>query len=127
VNVRELEQQLGRRFARLATNAVVARPALWGAFRWLTRAQFDRLAPSWDGRRRPEAFAALERALAASPPDAPDPVASLGAARRDARPLDVEHDAAAAASNATTAMSAVSLRTRVILAPPPRCRSTAEP
>ncbi|HET7808640.1 MAG TPA: class I SAM-dependent methyltransferase [Gaiellaceae bacterium] len=61
----DLEQNLGRRFARLATNAVVARPRLWGAFRPLMRRQFDRLAPEWQARRRPEAFAALEEALAA--------------------------------------------------------------
>jgi SAM-dependent methyltransferase len=63
----ELEGWLGRRFARLTTNAVVARPRLWRAFRWLTRAQFDRLAPVWDSMRRPEAFAALEQALDALP------------------------------------------------------------
>ena len=59
----DLERSLGRRVARMTTNAVVARPRLWGALRWLTRAQFDRLAPVWDSMRRPEAFAALERAL----------------------------------------------------------------
>jgi SAM-dependent methyltransferase len=63
----ELEAWLGRRFARLTTNAIVARPRLWLAFRWLTRAQFDRLAPVWDSMRRPEAFAALERVLEALP------------------------------------------------------------
>ena len=59
----DVERSLGRRVARMTTNAVVARPRLWGALRWLTRAQFDRLAPVWDSMRRPEAFAALERAL----------------------------------------------------------------
>ena len=44
----DLERSLGRRVARMTTNAVVARPRLWGALRWLTRAQFDRLAPVWD-------------------------------------------------------------------------------
>jgi SAM-dependent methyltransferase len=63
----ELEASLGRRLARLTTNAVVGRPKLWRAFRWLTRAQFERLAPVWDSMRRPEAFAALERALEALP------------------------------------------------------------
>jgi SAM-dependent methyltransferase len=77
VNVRALEQQLGRRLARVTTNAVVARPALWRVFRWLTRAQFDRLAPRWDELRRPEAFAALEQALAAVP-EAPPRVLDLG-------------------------------------------------
>ena len=61
----DLERDLGRRFARVATNAVVARPRLWGAFRWLLRRQFDRLAPEWHAMRRPEAFAALEEALGA--------------------------------------------------------------
>ena len=66
-----LERSLGRRFARLTTNAVVARPRLWGGFRWLTRRQFDRLAPEWQALRRPEAFAVLDEALAAiSPPPA---------------------------------------------------------
>jgi SAM-dependent methyltransferase len=73
----ELEASLGRRFARLTTNAVVARPRLWRAFRWLTRAQFSRLAPVWDSMRRPEAFAALERALDALP-KAPKRVLDLG-------------------------------------------------
>ena len=63
----DLERRFGRRFARVTTKAVVARPALWRVFRRLTRAQFDRLAPSWDSLRRPEAFAALELALEALP------------------------------------------------------------
>ncbi|HKG43081.1 MAG TPA: class I SAM-dependent methyltransferase [Gaiellaceae bacterium] len=61
----DLERPLGRRFARLATTAVVARPRAWRGFRWLMRWQFDRLAPTWSELRRPEAFAALEEALAA--------------------------------------------------------------
>jgi malonyl-CoA O-methyltransferase len=67
VTVVDLERRLGRRLARVTTNAVVARPGLWRAFRWLTRAQFDRLAPSWDAMRRPGAFAPLEQALDALP------------------------------------------------------------
>jgi SAM-dependent methyltransferase len=73
----DLERSLGRRVARMTTNAVVARPRLWGALRWLTRAQFDRLAPVWDSMRRPEAFAALERALETLPA-APKRVLDLG-------------------------------------------------
>ncbi|HEY2219489.1 MAG TPA: class I SAM-dependent methyltransferase [Gaiellaceae bacterium] len=73
----DLEAWLGRRFARVTTNAVVARPRLWRGFRWLTRAQFDRLAPVWDSMRRPEAFAALDRALDALPA-APKRVLDLG-------------------------------------------------
>jgi ubiquinone/menaquinone biosynthesis C-methylase UbiE len=55
--------ELGRKFARFTTNQVVRRPRLWPAFRWLTRRQFDRLAPVWDEMRSPEAFAPLEVAL----------------------------------------------------------------
>jgi SAM-dependent methyltransferase len=58
-------EQLGRRFARFTTTQVVRRPRLWPLFRWLTRAQFNRIAPAWDQRRSPEAFAALEAALRA--------------------------------------------------------------
>jgi SAM-dependent methyltransferase len=54
---------VGQRFARLVTNAVVASPELWRVFRGLTRRQFDAMAPTWDARRSPEAFAALEAAL----------------------------------------------------------------
>jgi SAM-dependent methyltransferase len=71
VSLAGLERNFGRRFARLTTNAVVARPWLWGGFRWLMRRQFDRLAPEWQALRRPEAFAALDEALAAiAPPPA---------------------------------------------------------
>jgi SAM-dependent methyltransferase len=61
--VNERLEDLGRRFARLATRAVVARPGLWRVFRGPLRMQFDRLAPVWDGRRGPEALAPLEAAL----------------------------------------------------------------
>jgi ubiquinone/menaquinone biosynthesis C-methylase UbiE len=67
VSLRDLEQRLGRRFARVATNAVVARPALWRAFRGPIRRQFDRLAPRWDSLRSEDAFAPLEQALNAIP------------------------------------------------------------
>jgi SAM-dependent methyltransferase len=53
----------GRRFARLTTRAVVARPRLWRLFRPLTRFQFQRLAPVWDRRRGPESLPALLAAL----------------------------------------------------------------
>ena len=72
----ELEQRFGRRFARVTTNAVVARPRLWRVFRWLTRTQFDRLAPNWNDMRRPDAFAPLERAL--EEVDGPQRVLDLG-------------------------------------------------
>lgn len=58
-----LVEAVGRRFARLATRAVVARPGLWRLFRGPLRAQFDRLAPVWHGRLGPEALAALSAAL----------------------------------------------------------------
>ena len=54
---------LGRRFARLATRAVVAQPGLWRLFRRPLRAQFDSLAPAWDARRTSESLASLEAAL----------------------------------------------------------------
>jgi SAM-dependent methyltransferase len=59
----ELTERLGRRFARLTTNAVVRRPKLWRFFRGPIRLQFDRLAPVWDAMRRPGSLDAFERAL----------------------------------------------------------------
>jgi SAM-dependent methyltransferase len=64
---REWEQRLGRRFARVATNAVVARPGLWRAFRGPMRGQFDRLASRWNSIRSEEAFAPLRQAVDAIP------------------------------------------------------------
>ena len=58
-----LSVSLGRRFARLATNAVVRRAGLWRLFRSPLRRQFDRLAPRWDEIRTPDHLAAFERAL----------------------------------------------------------------
>lgn len=58
-----LLETAGKRFARLATRAVVARPRLWKLFRGPLRSQFDRLAPSWHARLGPEALAALALAL----------------------------------------------------------------
>jgi malonyl-CoA O-methyltransferase len=51
------------RFARVATRLSVARPGLWRLLRRPVRAQFDRLAPSWEGRRGPEMLVALGAAL----------------------------------------------------------------
>ena len=53
----------GRRFARVTTRAVVARPAVWPLFRPLLRKQFETLAPVWDVRRGPEALAPLDASL----------------------------------------------------------------
>jgi SAM-dependent methyltransferase len=61
--VNELLERAGRRFARLATRAVVRRPSLWRLFRGPLRVQFDRLARDWEGRRGPEALAPLAAAL----------------------------------------------------------------
>ena len=61
--MRELLGTAGRRFARLATRAVVARPTLWQLFRRPLRAQFDWMAPAWEHRRGPEALIPLEAAL----------------------------------------------------------------
>jgi SAM-dependent methyltransferase len=77
VNVRDLERRLGRKFARLATNAVVRRPALWRAFRGPIRRQFDRLAPRWDAMRSEDAFATLTQAVDAIP-EPPARVLDLG-------------------------------------------------
>ena len=60
----EWQEMLGRRFARFATRAVVARPRLWRIFRRPVHLQFTRLAPVWDRRRDPVALAPLEAALA---------------------------------------------------------------
>ena len=58
-----LESSLGRRFARLATNAVVRRPRVWRLFRGPLRRQFDRLASQWDEIIQPDHLAAFKRAL----------------------------------------------------------------
>jgi SAM-dependent methyltransferase len=65
MTLRDLDVQLGRKFARLVTNAVVSRPGLWRAFRGPIRRQFDRLAPRWDAMRSEDAFAPLNEALEA--------------------------------------------------------------
>jgi SAM-dependent methyltransferase len=54
---------LGRRFARLATDAVVRRPALWRLFRGPLRRQFDQLAPQWDTIRSAGHLDPVEAAL----------------------------------------------------------------
>jgi ubiquinone/menaquinone biosynthesis C-methylase UbiE len=59
----QLEQKLGRRFARLATNAAVRWPRLWRPLGKLMRLQFDRLAPRWDTMRGPDHLGSFELAL----------------------------------------------------------------
>lgn len=60
--------ELGRRFARLATNAVVRNPRSWRLFRGLLRRQFQNLAPGWDELRGSDHLAPFERALGAVQP-----------------------------------------------------------
>jgi ubiquinone/menaquinone biosynthesis C-methylase UbiE len=55
---------IGRRFARIATDAAVRSPFLWRLFRPLVRRQFDALAPVWDSMRLEDTFAPYEAALA---------------------------------------------------------------
>jgi ubiquinone/menaquinone biosynthesis C-methylase UbiE len=70
-------QELGRKFARVATNAVVRNPRLWRIFRPLVRKQFDAIAGSWDTMRDPAHLAPYEAALAAVDP-APSKALDLG-------------------------------------------------
>jgi ubiquinone/menaquinone biosynthesis C-methylase UbiE len=56
--------ELGKRFARFATEVVVARPRLWRLFRGPLRKQFDLIAAGWDEGRSPEHGAVVEAALA---------------------------------------------------------------
>jgi SAM-dependent methyltransferase len=58
---------VGQRFARLATDAVVRRPALWRLFRGSIRRQFDKLAPAWDAIRSGGHLESLKAALDAVP------------------------------------------------------------
>lgn len=53
----------GRKFARLATRAVVGRPWAWRLFRGPLRRYFDWLAPRWEGIRSPEGLAPLAAAF----------------------------------------------------------------
>ena len=57
----------GQRFARLVTDAVVRRPALWRIFRGPLRAMFDGLAPTWETRLGPHHLWALDLALEGIP------------------------------------------------------------
>ena len=67
----------GKKFARLTTRAVVARPELWRFFRGPLRAQFDALAPEWDEILGDEALAPLVAALARLD-DVPERVLDVG-------------------------------------------------
>jgi len=61
--VRKRLESAGRRFARVTTRVVVARPALWRLFRGPTRRQFGSLATTWEGRIGPEGLVPLGAAL----------------------------------------------------------------
>jgi ubiquinone/menaquinone biosynthesis C-methylase UbiE len=69
--------RLGRRFARLATGAVVRRPRTWRLFRGVIRRQFDRLAPEWDSMRSSGFLDSFEAGLEALP-EPPQRVLDLG-------------------------------------------------
>ena len=66
----------GQRFARLVTDAVVRRPALWRLLRRPLRKMFDGLAPTWETRIGPHHLWALDPALEDLP--APGRVLDLG-------------------------------------------------
>jgi ubiquinone/menaquinone biosynthesis C-methylase UbiE len=59
--------RLGRRFARLATSAVVRRPGLWPLLRRPLRRQFEQLAPVWDSGRVANHLAGFEAGLQVVP------------------------------------------------------------
>ncbi|MEN3313371.1 MAG: hypothetical protein V7645_2700 [Actinomycetota bacterium] len=61
-------RELGQKFARLSTNAVLRSPRLWRFFRPLVRKQFDAIAGSWDTMRDPAHLAPYEAALGAIDP-----------------------------------------------------------
>ena len=65
-----------RKVARLITDAVVRRPVLWRLLRGRLRDMFDRIAPTWEARLRPEHLDALRLALDGLP--APARVLDVG-------------------------------------------------
>jgi SAM-dependent methyltransferase len=73
---------IGQKFARLTTNAVVARPLLWRLFRRAFQRQFDTLAPQWDTIVRPDHLAVYEQALDALP-SAPSRALDIGTGTGD--------------------------------------------
>jgi SAM-dependent methyltransferase len=70
-------RELGQKFARLTTDAVMRSPRLWRVFRPLMRWQFDAIASEWDAMRMEGSFAPYEAALAAVDP-APARALDLG-------------------------------------------------
>ncbi len=83
-----LRDRIGRRFSRFATRVVIARPGLWRLFRGSMRAQFDRLAESWDSRVGPEGLTPLRTALGRIPQ--PRSVLDLGTGSGKAARLAAE-------------------------------------
>ena len=69
--------EIGRKFARLATNVAVRNPRLWRFFRPLMRKQFDAIAAEWDTMRDPDHLASYDRGLQAVDP-APARALDLG-------------------------------------------------
>jgi SAM-dependent methyltransferase len=61
--VKDRLHELGKRFARITTNAVVAQPGLWRVFRAPMRKQFDWIASTWEEDRTPDHVAPVEAAL----------------------------------------------------------------
>jgi ubiquinone/menaquinone biosynthesis C-methylase UbiE len=61
---------IGRKYARLTTNAAVRYPRLWRVFRPLLKLQFDLLAPKWRSMLLEDSLASYEAGLEkmASPP-----------------------------------------------------------
>ncbi len=113
---------VGKRFARLATRAVVARPSLWRLFRRPLRAQFDALAPDWDGIVGPEALAPLSLALARLD-TAPARALDLGTGTGKAARLVAERFAEADVVGVDLAPAMVEQARRLLPAGPRRARS----
>jgi SAM-dependent methyltransferase len=70
-------QTIGRKVARLSTNAVLRSPRLWRIVRPVVRKQFDALAGIWDTMLDPENLDPYKAALAAVDP-APAKALDLG-------------------------------------------------
>jgi ubiquinone/menaquinone biosynthesis C-methylase UbiE len=68
---------IGRRFARIATNAAVRNPRMWRFFRPFMRRQFDSLAPVWQSMLMEDSLASYEAGLELLP-SAPARALDLG-------------------------------------------------
>jgi len=58
-------ETLGRKYARLATNAAIRNPRAWRIFRPLLKWQFDMLAPRWESMLMEDSLAPYEAGLEA--------------------------------------------------------------